>query len=246
MFFLSGHSNPWTHWCWKGGATSLSLLLPHCCSLLSLHQFWHISDFLLTCWLQTNPKGRKRKQHFSAGLTARNVHGSSKTALFGSRKVLAWLPSGEVSSQAPQAAQGEQWVSGGGMSAARNCSSSPALLTKRDTCPLEGKPACLSLQEQAMPGFQPAWGTACPSPSPEHSPERGAGVWNLGNSGHSNRELPTLTVVPSGLNSALWAEEAAARVKKPGEFKNRKSQSLKLLFKILLSKYTWTRSIFSY
>lgn len=73
-----------------------------------LASVWHLSDSLLTCWQQTNPKGRKRKQQFSAGLTARNVHGRSKTALFGSRKLLAWLPSGETSSQAPQAAQEEQ------------------------------------------------------------------------------------------------------------------------------------------
>lgn len=45
----------------------------------------------------------------------------------------------------------------------KNCSSSLALLTKRNTCPLEGKPACLSHPEQAMPGLQPAWGTACPA-----------------------------------------------------------------------------------
>lgn len=207
MFFLSGHSHPWAHWYRRGETTSLPLLLPCCSSLLSLHQFWHLSDSLLTYWQQTNPKGEKTQQ-FSAGLTARNVHGSSKTALFGSRRFLAWLPSGEASSQAPQAAQESSGVLG--VSAAGNCSYSPALLTKRDTWPLEGKPACLSHQEQAVPGFQPAWGTACPAPSPEHSPDRAGGVWNLGNSGHSNREMPTLIVVPSGLNPAFWAEEAAA------------------------------------
>lgn len=113
-----------------------------------------------------------------------------------------------------------------------NCSSPLALLTKRDTCSLEGKPACLSHQEQAVPGFQPAWGTACPAPSPEHSPEQAGGVWNLGHSGHSNREMPTLTVVSSGLNLALWAKEAAARAKQPGAFINRKSQSLELYLKL--------------
>lgn len=54
------------------------------------------------------PRGVKESS-FTAGLTARNVHGSSKTTLFGSRKLLAWLPSGEASSQAPEAAQEEQW-----------------------------------------------------------------------------------------------------------------------------------------
>lgn len=114
----------------------------------------------------------------------------------------------------------------------KNCSSSLALLTKRNTCPREGKPACLSHPEQVMPGFQPAWGRACPAPSPEYSPEQAGGVWNLGKSEHNSKKMPTLTVVPSGLNPALWAEEAAARIKQPGESINRKSQSLKLYLKL--------------
>lgn len=164
------------------------LFSPFLASILALR-----SDSLLTRWQQTNPKGRKRKQQFSAGLTARNVHGSSKTALFGSRKLLAWLPSGETSSQAPQAAQEEQWDF---WECLQQGIAAPHL-TKRDTCALEGRPACLSLQEQAMPGFQPAWGTACPAPTPEHSPEWTGGVWNLGNSGHSNRDACT-DCVPLG------------------------------------------------
>lgn len=78
------------------------LFPPLLASFLAL--IWHPAHMLAA----KNPKGSTRKQ-FSAGLTARNVHRSSKTALFGSRNLLAWLPSGEASSQAPKAAQEEQW-----------------------------------------------------------------------------------------------------------------------------------------
>lgn len=64
VFFESGHSNPWARWYGKGGPASLPILLPHSCSLLSLHQFWHLSDSQLTPWQQMNPEREKENSSF--------------------------------------------------------------------------------------------------------------------------------------------------------------------------------------
>jgi len=82
-FFQSGHSSPWAHWYGKRGPAALPALLPHSCSLLPSHQFWHSSDSQLHSLAANESRGGgKRKQYFSASLAARNVCGSSKTAFF--------------------------------------------------------------------------------------------------------------------------------------------------------------------